>query len=269
MSEFIHRTKEEIMINDPVIRLLDRVWIHPLLTEDTVAHRAQFPAQFEEYCRQRRLDSTQVCAIPVGSSLWIVSSEGQSDWDMLMYTNDLDFRDEYINQHLQRMRRECPDLPDNRLLSLTDEDPDSKCQSFGIAAIGDRNLKKFVPLLLTPDNFIAGNVEIARELRQYLLSQVHPSQDGELEKAIQEQFETYMKSWPDADFSGQSKRYPRYLEALGNKAKNTRGHHITRTWALFKKNLDEIQPPTATEFRQLLTQTNGSLVLPHTYEPTT
>jgi|GEM_PF-6121367 len=239
-----------------IVSFLHRVWSHSLLDEKTINHRRGFPKRFEDWCRPWGLNPQSLAAVLTGSSLWSTDRTGYrqgSDWDFHLYGpkevilpyRELRRKESLYNEHADLFYDDWDIHPE----SIT-ADSEIIC----VAALA--------PLLLTPDNFIAGNLDLARIYRRLLLGLKNPN-----EKELREHFERFMKGWPEyEDVPSRTGDRKGRLEAALHKRANeierkgaNLGEEVTQR---FLQHRAEIEPPPLAVFIQAIEATNGVLVLP-------
>ena len=137
-------------VKNTVRSFLNHLWFHPLLNEKTLAHRAAFPTHFHDFCQAWELDEDSVVAGPLGSSVWVVNDNGQSDFDLAIYfaTDEI-----YEKWHqLYNTRWQDDRTPD--MHSVYTVYPD--CTT---------NLSAISPFYFIPDEYLVGNLNLAWDLR--------------------------------------------------------------------------------------------------------
>jgi len=246
-----------------IISFLNKVWRHPLLDEKTIDHRRQFPEKFKLWCQPWGVNPQTVSAVLVGSSLWttdrIEHGEG-SDWDFILYGPDgvinalrKSREEKRYNEHGQEIFADWDIHPD-RIYASSDL----------------KELANLAPLLLTPDNFIAGNLELARQYRLKLLDMKDPHQ-----KQLNYEFDHYMRGWPSLEFpeSRTGDRRERFENVL-NRAATAKAKKLgipivfkdepflTKFKELFKNAMQKIEVPSLEIYKKTLEQTKGALILP-------
>ena len=234
--------------NKHVVSFLKKVWNHPLLTEATIQHRSAFPAKFQEWCEKWKLDPNQLVAVPAGSSRWIVDEKGNSDWDFILY-GPRSIIEPYINTRAQISPK--PDHTNQLAAHPVDEYYDD----------WPPMIEPLAPLLLTPDNFIAGNKDLAAKIRLRATKlKILGSND------IGNYFDVFMKGWPerkDANKRLQRKqRLESNLDRLSADYANRTGLPKDKYTDTFYKVLNEIEPPPIDIYIQAIKDNQGKILLP-------
>lgn len=239
-----------------VISFLHNVWNHPLLTEATIQHRRQFPDKFKEWCNVWGIDSQKLVAVPVASTLWIVDEQGKSDHDFIFYGFKKDIQP-YVDQLPLLLRAHKVD--DKRLEVEGDIHPvESLIEPYFLSD------SQLVSLLLTPDNFVGGNIKLAAQYRMHILH-IYNQQS----KAIREYFDREIKGWSTKTSpakTGESrKRIVRFEKTLDKRATDLEirtGFSQEEYKKRFSQMLQDIEPPPFSVFTSAIQHTQGKLLLP-------
>ena len=218
-----------------VLNFLRKIWLHPLLDETTKKHREGFPQKFREWCEAYGIDRSQVAAVLVGSSQWVTTQN--SDYDFVLYT------------------------PKESLVVPCYLQKDVKISSIHPVAIATRNSilcqYEFAPLFLTPDKFIAGNLELISEFRRMILGSKEPDWI-----TVRFYFEKYIKGWPKL---GSGCRFQRFANSLDDRAEMIAGRTEervkTRYIEAFKRSLENLKLPSVEVYKEAISQTGGYLSL--------
>lgn len=231
-----------------------RAWHHRLVDEKTVEHRRQFPEKFAAWCRPWGLKPNSLVAVLCGSSQWSTNHRGfgsGSDWDFILYGPN-----KVLEPYQARRARE-------RFWNSHAEQIYDDWEIHPEAIWNDSELttvSPLAPLLLTPDNFIAGNLELAHEYRRRLLGLTDPSPDE-----LQGYFDKYMKGWPNVTWpkSRTGNRRERFEKALEVAAKSA-GHGIPKVEEKFGEKFSErmegFEPPSLETFRRAVVATSGKFI---------
>lgn len=141
---------------DTLRQFLSLVWNRDDVTEKTINYRKQFTAKFNLWCQDWKLDPNSVCAVLAGSSRRNVKSSGESDWDFILYGPDKLLGEFETVRHEKRQSM----LIDEYSISM-----DSIIHPVMYAR--DSEIKNNgAALLVTPDNYVAGNIKYAQRLRK-------------------------------------------------------------------------------------------------------
>jgi len=250
----LEHTEIKISAQNEVNTFLRNVWHHRLVDEQTALHRKEFSENFNNWCRAWELDPHSVVGVLGGSSLWSTHGGGHisgSDWDFTLYGPRkilYPFRErrhrEYYNEHAQEMYPDWFIHPektyaDTELINIT----------------------SLAPLLLTPDNYVAGNLDLAHAYRKIVLRLKNPDYQQLLDF-----FGTYMKGWPEytATQSRSGSRLDRYNDALritGEEIAKGRPSVKNRFTQSFEQKRSLIEPPPLNVFKEAVKATGGKFIL--------
>ena len=231
-----------------VLNFLRRIWFHPLLDEATKKHREGFPKKFGEWCEAYGIETQQVFAVLVGSSQWVCAKG--SDHDFFLYG---------MPKIIDRIIH-----PSSFEAEVKEARIPSKIHAIAAVSLGSAPSTYFevAPLLLTPDNFVAGNLNLAAELRRVVLGSEKPDW-----LTVKFYYDKYMRGWPRlvAGPKSYERRFQRFNRALDNRAKEvakrTKEGVKTRYVEAFKRSLENLKLPSVEVYKEAISQTGGYLSL--------
>ncbi|MEK7588011.1 MAG: hypothetical protein AAB457_04300, partial [Patescibacteria group bacterium] len=238
-------------------QFITNVWQHPLLTQMTIGHRKLGAELFLSFLKKNNIDPNNYVAIPVGSSVWI--TEDTSDHDFIVIARTENDRRILKNLNLGM-------LPDD--ISFLDT---IVAQDI---ATDDSTKYSLIPILFTPDEYIAGSVAFAQNIRTFLITSMQISNTEitpEIQitpemwnQNIQEIFTKYYREWAygidEFRASNETKRIQRLKMALAKRAKQSKMGE-EEYMKQFVLALSAIHPPALDVFIDALTQTRGKLIL--------
>ncbi|OGG03731.1 hypothetical protein A2W14_05065 [Candidatus Gottesmanbacteria bacterium RBG_16_37_8] len=144
-------------------------------------------------------------------------------------------------------------------------------------------ISKFFPLLLTPDDYIAGNINFAQELRRFLASRMKI--DGthfdpnaiwdtaeHLDAAIKDFFIIYFKGWPfivhELSPKKIKEKQDRFGKILDERASQAKIIPKQAYKTKFLSSLNKITPPNLDVFLNALAYSDGKLRIRKIYGAT-
>lgn len=219
-----------------VEQFVTRVWEHSLLTSETRQFRKTALEELASIAENVDVGQEEYVGIPVGSFRWIPNK--MSDYDYLLiaiggkalFFNSIDARTNYMIGKCQ--------------LHVV-----NSCRGVLSRPTGDIGTQ----LLLTPDDYIAGNIPAARNLR---LSTIQRMRDLVTEDAWESEggiFNEFIRYWDESS----PKRAMRYHSALQQRANQT---HNPRKWMeQFENAKNNLQLPSFEVYYDALQQTEGAL----------
>lgn len=149
--------------NISIMRIRNKImhiWEHPLVNDETRKHRVKARQNAEVFFSQLGVLDQVVCA-PMGSFLWC--PDGESDYDMSLITKNFDLF-KFLNINSNAIKEK------------------TKLHIYPVRFLSNINLiDGFEPFefLLTPDNYIIGNIGEARELRLKIVNDLAQKDDIE------------------------------------------------------------------------------------------
>jgi len=189
MEEGAGNTPEKPKDTEWLGNLVNMLWEHPLLDGLTRKHRANFRLEAEKMIRHFGDEPDNYVLVPEGSLVWLVGED--SDFDFEMFRSE---SGKITGDNLWDIEEFNPGLRiNNTIWKISD-----------IFESGPREWEIFSSLLITPDRYLVGNVELARQTRMELV--------GKLERANQTEREVFegwfgqhldkMINWPKLDETG-------------------------------------------------------------------
>ena len=234
---------EEVQALEQVEGFVTKVWEHPLLDAFTIEHRQKGIAAMETVLKENNLENG--FAVLTGSSIWIAKEN--SDWDFIVYQKNPD--------------TSAPIIQNNERVNIIDIRVAQESAVFYF----DRHFD----LLVTPDEYIVGNIKLARQIRLLILNklildgELNDGWNGELNQArIDKYFSEKIRGWfflssefaPDK-MEERYKRVQNNLDIRSDLAQMPKEKYI----AEFNKAMNEISPPKISTYWKALQYTNGEL----------
>lgn len=233
---------------DPLVtvrKFVTRVWEHPLVTDTTRIARANGKAKVSRLMEQHGIAQDRYFALPVGNAEWIARKE--SDHDTIVFTSDQDAADKI---------RAIPSANTGLVDIIT---ADSILRLPHIHENWPYNV------LYIPDDYIVGNIDLARHVRRYLTD----SRDSETRHRFQLYapglFRTFFRDWKANEWYENSnsltsnKRSERFDKALEVRSQQT---HVPAVWKrVFLKNLALMESPDFSTYSAAMKISNGALAL--------
>lgn len=235
MLEVIERKTKAVPASVTAVeRFVTRVWEHPLVDEATRQHRLRGRLRFNEWIKNTGVDKDNCIAFPVGSFVWITNEE--SDYDLILITNPAFHR--WLHQDSQAAYAlrglHFIDILKYRIIDMS-------------------RWSHFSRLLLTPDEYVFGNTDIARKLRLSSLRDLR----GYGKCLIDEMFNIHYRYWDRSNDYGGGKRRRRFDANLEIRARQSR---CPARWKeAFLDARKQLQVPTFEQFQEALTYTGGAL----------
>lgn len=227
---------------DEVESFVTKIWQHPLLDERTIEHRKNGLDEMNKLLQENNLEDS--FAVLVGSSIWITTEK--SDWDFILYqtnpdtTTHIDVKNPNINIIERRSVQQ--------------------------SAVFE--FEKHFDLLVTPDEYIAGNVNLARRVRHLILSKLvldGHSLEGWKGKQNQARFDNYFRdvirgwyAFLDYDHNKAEERTNRVKRHLEERAKLS-NMSPEKYYMEFNAALNRIKPPDINTFCDAMQYTKGAL----------
>lgn len=241
---------------EQVRQFVTRVWEHPLVDNQTREHRKLAKTKLQFILEQFGVDPSTYITIPVGSVIW--ATDKDSDFDYHLVLKDMTVLDSVDKESL-KVR-----LEEEKVNIVTLYDLESACS--------DR--VNLIVLLLTPDDYIGGNIQIVQDLRlkavSYLKEQVVGVNTYEdPEETINQYFDLFFRNWSDeSSFLARSfrrgkpsdrNRSARISSRLEQRAQQT--HNPERYKATFEKARNELRVPDLDMYSKAMINTQGALNL--------
>lgn len=259
-----------------VEKFITRVWEHPLLDGKTRQHRQNALAALPPFMENHNIDASEYIGIPYGSFLWITDQESDFDFDIIKFDQLSHPDDKFTKAEIAARKN-----------------TDSKLHLFDIKGIDEdspdlflNNSKLLFFLLLTPDEYLLGNIEKAHELRLKAIDQIaaEPNNvnlywdqqlpEGESAGMIQTIFEAYFKGWSQHTFTTRvgliagekkgrdktrasyEKRKARFEQNLAERSAQAYNPQWSKH---FLQAFQEISVPPFSVYAEALRQTGGAI----------
>lgn len=228
-------------------RFVTNIWNNPLVDEKTRAFREESRAKFLQFFKDNNIPMDKFIAIPYGSLLWVTDDASDADYMLIQksFNDSVDFRPYYSF------------LDTIKVAPHTAADVDS--------VINGPDYKTLLSLIITPDEYLIGNLALAAEIRKTGVNNALGQFNRNYAQARMETtFETSYKNWKDLDRmrwesakSGSRARMVRYNKALAQRASQT---HAPEKWKkAYEKALEDTWLPDLSVFAQCFNFTGGEL----------
>lgn len=235
-----------------VEKFITDVWEHPLVNGDLRTFRQKSLDTIAENMRIHGVLPDQYAAIPAGSFRWAVDSSSDYDYNLI------DFPEEH-----EKSRRRVDDPFENAQLAQIADIQFVEVVSLPVLLgfyTGTR-----AAILLTPDDYVAGNKEKVKATRLALLVYIARRGPDQLwdasDSAIRQYFNRFFKNWGEASglSTKQSERAGRFADRLSERANQA---HNPETWKRgFLDALENVRLPSFEIYRNAMEETNGALRL--------
>lgn len=251
LKETLKRREDESKETRVVRKFIRTVWEHVLVTEEVRKHREQAILKFQKFFIERRFNLEDIVGILAGSSVWGVGPH--SDFDYLIIVKSWE-NHETITKILAHEFDAWP----NTTYPLNFLSAPAVVENVLQKGYISREVSQ---LLTTPDECIAGNITLARDLRVQALNIINSSQKKEQEwEIIQKVFLTNYVEWrnlryPSEEDSG--KRGRRFKKLLADRSVFSKDPE--RFEEVFLKQLQQTHLPDFEIYRKALTELQGAL----------
>lgn len=243
-----------------VERFLTRVWMHPLLDSVTVEKRRAGLAAIAQEMQELAVED--YAAVMVGGALWKTTTE--SDVDFVVFVKDATKPPLVMISRLDYIESLKVDTLACRTALRVWQPGQRRFVGYDVGQYGG-------DILLTPDEFIAGDLEFARELRLGMMEYLRSvGGKGKWQRYIEDWFDTNYRRWSEetvprregsgrqikgADASRQG-RYNRALEARSKQSGNP------EKWqAAFEKAKQDLKVPGFETYASAIWANGGELTL--------
>lgn len=265
MEQPIYQEREPQPERNQIERFLTRMWYHPLLTEETIAHREKAESVLRETInREANLSDEHYCGMIVGSAVAVVGP--RSDFDYAILGDG-----PWVTQ-LKNLRR----LPSGELVhaSCTHDAQGPLWVRDRIDEINDTPEREsvngvLVNSFLVPDDFAIGRLDLLHSLRRYVVKEIKTNSSFRtaFEANLKGLFDYRFKYWNDPDKD--TKRTRRWDQRLDERAKFTRLNGLLESERLaqvrnkwrerFQAAHESFELPSLDTFCRAITQGNGVL----------
>lgn len=225
-----------------------RLWMHPLVSEETLAFRKECIDVITEAFELHKVNPKYCFAIPTGSFATIPTKHSDRDI-FLMHTIPDNLRER------QQLRDGIYELETQALDGL------SVMNVLPIESLMLPVRINAIPVILwTPDEYIAGNKELAIDTRRRLAQMfLKPESESRWGKHVVSVYDTFYRDWRKLP-TGQGKREARFQNALET-------HPIDERWrptwekVVIHRTENLVLPPREIYLSAIIAN-NGALALP-------
>ncbi len=233
-----------------VRKFTTQIWEHPLLDDQTSEHRVNGILNFNKFIIENDLELKNYIAIPYGSVVW--ATDEKSDWDFSIVA---------INEKAKE------DLEYKKNMVLSEGDKLS-LNVFSLSNVMELRGDVWYRILLTPDDYIGGNVKFVQQLRNFIAqvsnNTFQKNVNVDYDKWFRLKFkEGYSHIRTTISFGNFEKRARRISNALGRRARQSRDNE--RYGIAFNKALDRFIPPKLSVYKTAMVYSNGKLSLDEKY----
>jgi len=240
-----------------------RIWEHPLVDIETRRHRLEAKTKLISVIEANSFNPEKFVTVPVGSIVW--NTNENSDYDYLVCASsrlDAIWLDNKCSGYREPLHTDL----ENENIQLIDK----------VQYAGHKNKPMdFVNLLFTPDEYLGGNIEIAKKIRLECIEYMELENWSETEwrENISKRFEIFFSKWDDVSSKdvlkykgnkyGDNSRDQRIKKVLQKRAEESRAPR--KYIEAFNKVRGEMTIPTMKSYVDAIRATNGSLNLSDQY----
>jgi hypothetical protein len=232
-----------------VREFVTRVWEHPLLDEQTRRHRYEAKGKLSNVLNDLGFTNDDFIAVPVGSLLWSVDE--QSDYDYQLLFSNLETKERYRKLHLDTfLEQRNIQVIGNPTYANTEEK----------IILSDSH---FADLLLTPDEYLSGNIQLAGKLRQSILG-LYSEADYLYywDRVVVPLFDGGYRYWELStdkviEKPVKESRFTRFNIALAKRSQQSRVP--SRYHGAFRYARDKLKLPSLKTYTEAMRESNGSL----------
>ncbi len=267
MTEF-SSPKESPSPKEQVERVVTALWEHPLLDDATVAHRKAALAALPSFLNKFGIDESEYVGVLKGSSQQIV--DDTSDYDfMIIRPKEFTTKDDKFSHAQDASGGAQPKIDIFNVYGISPENP----------RLVDNFMYIMTQLLFTPDEYMAGNIELARQYRRAAVEQLalNPGSlrlfwgddSNENKGMLRYNFADCFKNWgivPQNSRSGMKmghnpqNRLEKEQRRLNTNIELRAQHSNDPRWSEhFLQAIKELQPPSFAAYKEYLSQTDGAV----------
>lgn len=241
-----------------------RVWEHPLVDEETRRHREQAKTKFSDILQRFGVDPNTFITIPVGSLIW--ATDNKSDFDYQLVFKSMEDLDKLIA--LTSNQQTCDEMAQ----ALEEEKINIVANFPCTADYFIKSAANCANFLFTPDDYIGGNIALAKQLRQEAVEQMINQRysQSDWEWVVGHRFDIFFRKWDDLSLhlSWQYKsnkpdigreRTQRIQERLERRARQTHKPSVYKV--AFEKARNELKLPNFETYSQAIVSSQGELNL--------
>jgi hypothetical protein len=174
--------------SEQVGKFVTRIWEHPLVDQETRNHRELAKAKLVNILSDFGVDTNSFITIPVGSLIWATDSQSDYDYQLVFGTKEqhrqaLDTLKPREKEFFERLKQEKAKVIPNFPVYADDFVDPPKCANF----------------LFTPDEYIGGNIQLARDLRKKAVERMKYDDytQSDWEFVVGSRFEIFFTKWDD------------------------------------------------------------------------
>ncbi len=227
-----------------VQKFVTRMWEHPLLDQKTIQHRQRGKDALATLFSANNLSDLPYVGVPVGSEIWIVDQN--SDFDFIVFT-----------PHGYKLYAEIGNL----IQSVGNNTVVHIINAFdSVLKDGKPLWGDYISILLTPDEYVLGDAELARQLRHSLVDKLEREQKADALWSLATDYGNSFRSWPHST----EKRRIRFEKQL--RARSERSSKPHKWQRYFQEAAIALELPPFAVYRDAIRQTNGALHLNPRYK---
>ncbi len=250
-----------------VRQFVTRVWEHPLVDEVTRRHREHAKQKLSDILQKYGFDKESFITVPVGSLVWATDERSDYDYQLIFRTSE-DSENAFAifkNKRLwEVLKREKVEIVANFPCSANYYiESMAHCANF----------------FFTPDEYIGGNIDLARELRLKAVQRMNQDnyRQEDWEFVVGSRFDIFFRKWDDLsvhlswqykDKKEDTKRDRARRIEKGLKLRASQTHRPQSYIAKFKRLRDEMRIPSLETYSRAIKNTGGSLNLVRKFEAT-
>lgn len=208
MSSIENNSVKEISLSsrEEIAKLVTRIWEHPLLDKGTIAHRSLAKKKLSLILDSMGINPQSYFTVPVGSLIWAVNRQSDFDYQLVFGTQE-----EYEAAR--------------GIIDANERKFNFKLRLGKVHLMNNMSSDKYIKfgqchgLLFTPDEYIGGNIELAKATRIKAVAQtttggIYPNV---WEENIRPNFATFFTQWDDT-----SRELARFGRSISKKDRTKR-----------------------------------------------
>ena len=250
-----------------VRQFVTRVWEHPLVDETTRRHREQAKQKLSDILQKYGIGCGTFITVPVGSLIWAAGEQSDFDYQLV-------FRSRESSENAYDIfKKNRPYLQEELKKERVHIVANFPCS----ADYYIENAAHCANFFFTPDEYIGGDVNLAKELRLKAVQMVERDNysQKDWESVVGSRFDIFFRKWDDLSvhlswrYKSEKEdvkrdRTRRIEERLKLRANQT--HKPKSYIATFDRSRNEMKIPNLETYSQAIKNTSGSLTLVQRFE---
>lgn len=238
------------------------MWNHELLDEEMIRHRSQGKGKFEQFLQGQKFDQQYFFGLLAGSSLVVTDETSDYDYFVCGSREKLCARFFYKVHSILEAEEAQPKqtgISDERgKLAFVDSECFTLADEFDMLK-EDELSDRFAALLITPDEFVAGNLKLAQRTRLKIIRTLNAMENWK-RVTVWKQLKTYITKnycgWMNENYWGDvDKRRTRFTTVL---AKRFLDEESRRKFLMKFRTYDK-HLPTFEAYSQAMKKSKGAL----------